>query len=157
MKQAQRQWIWTPTTEQEIKSMPFKECAVDLIGPWIVQVHGKPLEFNALTAIDTITNLVELVRIDNKTLAHDVAQQFTQLWLAWYPWPEWCVHDKVENSLDPNSRRLCNNAKSKMSPPQQRTHRQIPYASECIKQLAMSYASYYTANRPRTYPMQKIL
>ena len=76
MKQAQRQWIWTPTTEQEIKSMPFKECAVDLIGPWIVQVHGKPLEFNALTAIDTITNLVELVRIDNKTSDH-IAQQLS--------------------------------------------------------------------------------
>ena len=67
--------------------MPFNECAVDLIGPWVIQVQGKPLEFNALTAIDTITNLVELVRIDNKTSDH-IARQFTQLWLARYPWPE---------------------------------------------------------------------
>ena len=43
--------------------MPFNECAVDLVGPWVVQVQGKPYEFFALTAIDTVTNLVELVRI----------------------------------------------------------------------------------------------
>ena len=61
--------------------MPFNECAVDLIGPWIVQVHGKPYEFNALTAIDTVTNLVELVRIDNKSSEH-MTQKFAQLWLA---------------------------------------------------------------------------
>jgi len=30
-------------------------------------VRGNPCEFNALTAIDTVTNLVELVRIDDKT------------------------------------------------------------------------------------------
>ena len=56
--------------EREICSMPFSECAVDLIGPWIIQVQGKPYEFNALTAIDTVSNLVELERIDNTTSAH---------------------------------------------------------------------------------------
>ncbi len=40
---------------------------MDLIGPWIVQVRGNPYEFSALTAIDTVTNLVELIRVDNKT------------------------------------------------------------------------------------------
>ena len=49
--------------ECEIHSMPFNECAVDLIGPWIVQVNGKPYDFFALTAIDTITNLVEIVEL----------------------------------------------------------------------------------------------
>ena len=39
---------------------------MDLIGLWIVQVCGNPIEFSALTVIDTITNLVELVRIDEK-------------------------------------------------------------------------------------------
>ncbi len=50
--------------------MPFKECAVDLIGPWIIQVNEKPSEFNVLTIIDTPSNLVKLVRIDDKTFAH---------------------------------------------------------------------------------------
>ncbi len=52
--------------ERELRSVPFKECAVDLIGPWIIQVHNEPYEFNALTVIDTVSNLVELVRIDEK-------------------------------------------------------------------------------------------
>ena len=43
-----------------MRMMPFEECAVDLIGPWIIQVNEKPYEFNALTIIDTISNLVEL-------------------------------------------------------------------------------------------------
>jgi hypothetical protein len=52
--------------EREVRYIPFEECAVDLIGPWTVQVRGNPYEFNALTVIDTVTNLVELVRIDHK-------------------------------------------------------------------------------------------
>ena len=40
---------------------------MDLIGPWVVQVRGNPYEFDALTVIDTVTNLVELIRIDDKT------------------------------------------------------------------------------------------
>ena len=70
-----------------VRSMPFEECAVDLIGPWVVQVHGKPYEFNALTAIDAVSNLVELVRIDDKTSSH-IAKRYTQVWLAQYTWPE---------------------------------------------------------------------
>jgi hypothetical protein len=39
---------------------------MDVIGPWTVQVRGKPYEFKALTAIDTVPNLVKLIRIDDK-------------------------------------------------------------------------------------------
>ncbi len=67
--------------EQEICSMSFKECAVDLIGPWTIQVRDKPYEFNALAMIDTVSNLVELVRIDDKTLAH-IAKKYAQVWLT---------------------------------------------------------------------------
>jgi hypothetical protein len=55
--------------ECKIRSIPFEECVVDLIGHWTIQVQEKPYEFNALTMIDTVSNLVELVRIDDKTLA----------------------------------------------------------------------------------------
>jgi hypothetical protein len=41
--------------------LPFEECAVVLIGPWTIQVRDKPYEFNTLTMIDTVSNLVELV------------------------------------------------------------------------------------------------
>jgi len=28
--------------EREVRSIPFEECAVDLIGPWVVEVRGNP-------------------------------------------------------------------------------------------------------------------
>lgn len=71
---------------------PWEECAVDLIGPWQINVRGKTVEFNALTCIDTASNLVELIRIDNKSSPH-IAHKFQQSWLARYPLPRRCVHD----------------------------------------------------------------
>jgi len=65
---------------------------VDLIGPWRVNVNQLDVEFLALTIIDPATNLVELIRLRNKTSDH-VAQQFANVWLARYPWPESCTHD----------------------------------------------------------------
>ncbi len=78
--------------ERKLRSVPFEECAFDLIGPWIIQIRDKLYKFNALTVIDTVSNLVELVRIDEKTSAH-VARKYTQVWLSRYPWPEHCVHN----------------------------------------------------------------
>ena len=45
-----------------------------------------------MTCIDPVTNLVEIVRVQNKTAAH-VAQQFENCWLSRYPRPNRCVHD----------------------------------------------------------------
>ena len=38
---------------------------MDLIGPWHLKIANYELDFMALTMIDMITNLVELVRIEN--------------------------------------------------------------------------------------------
>ncbi len=65
---------------------------MDLIGQGIVQVHGNPYGFSALTAIDTVTNLVELIRVDNKT-SETITRKYAQCWLSRYPWPQRCVHD----------------------------------------------------------------
>ena len=78
--------------EREVCSIPFEECAVDLIGPWTVQVRGIPHAFDALTVIDTVTNLVEIVRIDHKNSDH-IMRKFAQCWLTRYPWPQRCIHD----------------------------------------------------------------
>jgi hypothetical protein len=48
-------------TEQEVRLITFEECVMDLIGPWNVQVCGNPFEFEALTVIDTVTNLVKFI------------------------------------------------------------------------------------------------
>jgi hypothetical protein len=52
----------------------------------MIQVQDKPYEFNALTMIDAVSTLVELIRIDDKTLA-TIARKFAQVWLSRYPWP----------------------------------------------------------------------
>jgi hypothetical protein len=46
-----------------------------------------------LTCIDTASNLVKLIRIDNKTAKH-IHDKFTQNWLCQYPRPVQCLHDK---------------------------------------------------------------
>jgi hypothetical protein len=56
--------------EREVRIAPWEEVAIDLIGPWKVKVNGPQVEFNALTCIDTTSNLVKLIRIDNKTAEH---------------------------------------------------------------------------------------
>jgi hypothetical protein len=57
---------------------------MDLIGPWTVQVRGNTNEFEALSIIDTVTNLVKLIRIDDKK-SQTVARKFVQCWLTRYP------------------------------------------------------------------------
>jgi hypothetical protein len=110
---------------------------VDLIGPWVVQVRGNPYEFSALTVIDTVTNLVELVRIDDKK-SDNVARKYAQCWLAQYPWPQRCIHDpwgeftgiKFQTLLEKwHITDACTSAK-KRNPMQ--------YAKGCIKQLETS-------------------
>jgi hypothetical protein len=78
--------------ECKVRSIPFDECAMDLIGPWTIQVCGNPYKFEALSVIGTVTNLVKLIRIDDKR-SQTVAKKFVQCWLACYPRPQHCVHD----------------------------------------------------------------
>lgn len=72
--------------------VPWNEVAVDLIGPWKIMVNNVEVEFNALTCIDPVTNLVEIIRLENKTAKH-VSEQFENCWLARYPRPNKCIHD----------------------------------------------------------------
>ena len=77
---------------REAPIAPWDEVAIDLVGPWSIKINGQELVFHALTCIDTVTNLTELVRINNKTAAH-VGMRFENEWLARYPRPMRCVHD----------------------------------------------------------------
>jgi hypothetical protein len=62
----------------------------------------------ALTAIDTVTNLVELIRIDNKE-SNTVVRKFTQCWLTRYPWPQRCIHDPGTEFIGPEFQTLLQN------------------------------------------------
>jgi hypothetical protein len=50
--------------------------------------------------IDTVSNLVELVRIDDKTSAC-IAKKFALVWLTQYPWPARCIHDNGGKFIGP--------------------------------------------------------
>jgi transposase InsO family protein len=73
--------------------LPWQDVAVDLIGPWTLSIGDQKLKFSALTIIDMVTNLVEIVRLTNKTAAH-VAMQFENTWLSRYPRPQNVIHDQ---------------------------------------------------------------
>ena len=80
-------------TKQDVEKVPWAEVTVDLIGPWTVKIRGKTTrEVFALTIIDTTSNLVELVPIENK-MSKNVARTFHNTWLARYPQPESVIHD----------------------------------------------------------------
>ena len=81
------------TASREAPLLPWQDVAVDLIGPWKVSIGHKELKFTALTIVDMVTNLVEVVRIDNKTAAH-VAMHFENTWLSRYPRPQNVIHDQ---------------------------------------------------------------
>ena len=70
----------------------LEEIHIDITGPWKVKVSGREIEVLALTCIEPVTNLVELIRINNKTAEH-VAQQIENCWLSRYPWPTKAIHD----------------------------------------------------------------
>ncbi len=67
--------------KQEVRIAPLEEVAIDLIGPWKVKVNGQQVEFNALTCIDTASNLDKLIHVDNKTAKH-IRDKFTQGWFC---------------------------------------------------------------------------
>ena len=69
---------------------PWTEVAVDLIGTWKIKVNGRVVEFNALTYIDTASNLVEPIRINEQSSVH-VTEKFKQVWLVRYPLIKCCV------------------------------------------------------------------
>ena len=73
--------------------MPWREVAVDLVGPWTLRIGAQEHIFSALTMIDMVTNLVEVVRIDNITSAH-VALHFENTWLSRYPRPIHVIYDQ---------------------------------------------------------------
>jgi hypothetical protein len=82
------------TAPREAALLPWREVAADLIGPWELKVGNETHSFSALTIIDLVTNLTEIVRIENKTAAPHVTLQFENTWLARYPRPLHMVYDQ---------------------------------------------------------------
>ena len=60
---------------------PWFEVAIDLIGLWNVTISSRIFTFQALTCIDTVTNLAEVMCIDNKSSVH-IIMLFKKNWFA---------------------------------------------------------------------------
>jgi hypothetical protein len=124
-------------SEHEVCSIPFEECAVGLIRPWTVQVRGKPYKFEALTVIDTVTNLVKLFRIERKDSDH-IMRKFAQCWLTHYPLPQHCIHDPGGEFTGQELQTLLQIVTSEMYALLPRNLNQMLCGKECTKQWEMS-------------------
>jgi hypothetical protein len=70
----------------------WSEVAVDMIGPWTIEVGDRTEKFSTLAIIVLVTNLIEIVCVTNKTSAA-ITAHFVNAWLACYPKPMACIHD----------------------------------------------------------------
>jgi len=89
-KRTMRQY--SELTPREATAIPWQEVHIDCIGPWQVKVKGRVVKFVALTAIDPVTNLVDIARLNRKT-ASECFRAFERCWLSRYPRPFRCLHD----------------------------------------------------------------
>ena len=79
---------------------PWDEVHVDMIGPWKVVINNFEYQFRAVTCIDAIINLPEVIPVEN-TKSKTVAHAFEDGWLSRYPRPRKCVHDNGNEFLGP--------------------------------------------------------
>jgi hypothetical protein len=77
---------------REAVGNPWHEVHIDSIGPWKIKLNGQQMEFRALTCIEPVTNLLEIV-YQPSTKAADAWEAFRNVWLSRYPRPFRCVHD----------------------------------------------------------------
>ena len=78
----------------------MEEVHVDMIGPWRVTINQFEYEFRALTCIDSIIGLPEVIPVENAT-SSVVAQASENNWLSQYPAPSKCIHDNGNEFLGP--------------------------------------------------------
>ena len=92
---------------------PWDEVCVDIIGPWKVNVDNREYKFRALTCIDSVICLPEIVPVHNAT-SKTVAEAFEDNWLSRYPIPNRCLHDNGNEFLgfEFSSMLMKNNIKS---------------------------------------------
>ena len=72
---------------KQARLVPWDEVHVDCIGPWTITASdGAEYKFNALTCIDPVTNLVDIIRLNGSNpKAGYCGQRFEICWLSRYP------------------------------------------------------------------------
>ena len=72
---------------------PWYEIAIDTTGQWTVVINGTLTPLYAVTIIDTVTNLTELISVTSPK-AKLAATALEQGWLHHYPRMVRCIHDQ---------------------------------------------------------------
>ena len=71
---------------------PWDEVHVDMIGPWKVVINNFEYQFRAVTCIDAVISLPEVIPVEDAK-SKTVANAFEDHWLSRYPIPRRCIHD----------------------------------------------------------------
>ena len=71
---------------------PWDQVDVDLIGPWKIQMNNVEYKYRALTCVDLIIAISEIIPIQYAT-SQTTATSFENDWLSRYPRPSRCSHD----------------------------------------------------------------
>ena len=79
---------------------PWDDVHVDMIGSWKVIVNNFEYQFRAVTCIDSIINMPEIIPVDNAK-SNTVANAFEDGWLSRYPRPRKCIHNNGNEFLGP--------------------------------------------------------
>ena len=79
---------------------PWDEVHVDMIEPWKAIINKFEYQFRAVTCIDSVVNIPEVIPVEN-TKSKTVADAFEDNWLSRYPRPRKCIHDNGNEFLGP--------------------------------------------------------
>ena len=77
---------------RNVPMVPWSEVHVDSFGPWKFKRNGLEVSVRGFTAVDPVTKLVEITRIDSAKTA-DSTNAFVNTWLSRYPLPQFVVND----------------------------------------------------------------
>jgi transposase InsO family protein len=77
---------------RDVPTVPWTEVHLDIIGPWLYKVGGLEVKVRALTMMDPVTNLVEIVRV-RSTKSAETTAAFLNTWVSRYPLAEKVVTD----------------------------------------------------------------
>ena len=84
------------------KVVPWDEVQTDYIGPWTITAsNGAEFVLSALTCIDPVTNLVDIILLDGSNPgAQYCGEKFETVWLSRYPKPKRCIYDNGNDFLE---------------------------------------------------------
>jgi hypothetical protein len=126
---------YVETTSREAPLLSWQDVAVDLIGPWNISLGNQEIKFSALTMIDMVSHLVEVVRVTNETSTH-VALHLENAWLARYPKPVNVIHDQGGEFREYEFHQRLRAHHIISRPTTAKIPKQMQFVNECTKLLA---------------------